>query len=422
MKAAFYTLGCKVNQYDTQAMTLNLEALGYKIVPFSEQADIYILNTCTVTSQSERKARQLIVRANRDHPNALLVVCGCWAQRDAGHILEMDGVDAVIGTTFRQNIGIALDELKKGEKRNFVTGFAPLIAYEEGCGAQFERARAYVKIQDGCDRFCTYCIVPKVRGPVRSRELSGVSAECEAAVDAGHFEIVLTGIRLTSFGNERGETLMDAVEAAAMTRIGRIRLGSLDPDDIGEDFIDRAARCEKLCRHFHLSLQSGSDGVLRRMGRRYTAAQYADTVLRIRSAMPDASFTTDILCGFAGETEAEHRETCGFVKDIGFLRLHVFPYSKREGTAAALMPGQLPQFVKQQRSRELIAIGKELESAYAKNHIGKMAEVVWEQVVEGRMEGHARSYLRVASDCPYPKAGSVSKVLIQNVKGPIALA
>jgi threonylcarbamoyladenosine tRNA methylthiotransferase MtaB len=246
--------------------------------------------------------------------------------------------------------------------------------------------------------------------------------ECEEAARAGHYEIVLTGIRLASYGRERGEMLMDAVEAAAKTEVGRIRLGSLDPDEIDAEFIRRAADCEKLCRHFHLSLQSGSDSVLRRMGRRYTAKKYTEIVGDIRKLMPDASFTTDVMSGFVGETEEEHLETCQFVRDIGFLRLHVFPYSKREGTAAAHMQGHLPQSVKQQRARELIQIVSELESVYARNQIGNLAEVVWEQIVGGALEGHARNYLRVHTNEPSHHEGEVSTVLIRDAKGPIALA
>ncbi len=420
MKVALYTLGCKVNQYDTQAMAQSLAATGHQIVPFSQDADTYILNTCTVTAESERKARQLLARVKREHPQSFLLVCGCWVQRDAQHVLDLNGVDAVMGTTARNDVGQALMCLKKGQKQNFVTDFALKLAYEEGCGSQFERSRAHVKIQDGCDRFCTYCIIPKARGPIRSRALENIRNECEQAALAGHFEVVLTGIRLTSFGKESGLTLMDAVDAAAQTSVGRIRLGSLDPDDIREDFIQRAAKCEKLCHHFHLSLQSGSDAVLRRMGRRYTTEEFADTVCKIRAAMPDASFTTDVMSGFVGETEEEHSQTCRFVEDIGFMRLHVFPYSKRVGTAAANMPGHVPQLVKQHRARELIRIGKELESGYAKSQIGQSAQIVWEQTLGSGMEGHARSYLRVR--CEHPRRiGDVESAVIRDTDGPVAL-
>ena len=421
MRVALHTLGCKVNQYDAQSMAQSLSSMGHQIVSFLSKADVYILNTCTVTSESERKARQIVSRIKREHPESLLLVCGCWAQRSAQHVLAIDGVDAVMGTTARQHVGQVLVRLQKGNKQNFVESFTPLIEYEEGCGAQFERARAHVKIQDGCDRHCTYCIIPKARGPVRSRTIPGIRAECEQAAQAGHHEIVLTGIRLTSFGREQGGSLMDAVEAAAATSIGRIRLGSLDPDDIGEDFIRRAADCEKLCRHFHLSLQSGSDSVLRRMGRRYTALQFAAIVQSIRDAMPEATFTTDVMCGFVGETQQEHLASCRFIRDIGFMRLHVFPYSKREGTAAENMPGHLAQAVKQQRTREMIEIGNELESAYAKSQMGQRAEIVWEQRCKGGIEGHARSYLRIRGEESGRREGMVECAVLIGSQGPVAL-
>ncbi len=422
MKIALHTLGCKVNQYDTNAMASKLMEQGHDILPFEGEADVYILNTCTVTGESDRKARQIIARVHRQHPEALLAVCGCLTQRDAAGVLAMDGVDAVLGTTARLDINRALMRMQKGQKMDFVVEFSPTMRYEESCGALIERTRAHVKIQDGCDRVCTYCIIPKTRGPIRSRSIGGLVSECESAFKAGHYEVVLTGIRLAAYGREQGLTLMDAVEAAAKTHVGRIRLGSLDPDEVDDDFIVRAASCEKLCKHFHLSLQSGSDVVLRRMGRKYTTEAYAEIVAKIRRSMPDASFSTDIMVGFVGESEQDHEQSCRFVEDIGFMRLHVFPYSKREGTAAARMKGHLSKAVKQQRAKEMISIGKELESAYAESQIGQCVEVVWEQVVHGVMEGHARSYLCVRADSIRPKAGQVSQVRIRGVLGQIALA
>ncbi len=417
-----HTLGCKVNQYDTATMAHVLVGQGHEILPFSKQADAYILNACTVTGESDRKARQIIKRIHREHPEALILVCGCLPQRDAQSVLQLDGVDAVLGTTGQQRIGQVLSTLYKGNKRNYVMELRHSACFEEGYGALIERTRAYVKIQDGCDRFCTYCIIPKTRGPVRSKPLSRIVSECSDAAGAGHFEAVLTGNRLAAFGKEQGLTLMDAVEAAAKTPIGRLRLGSLDPDEISDDFIARAAVCEKLCRHFHLSLQSGSDTVLRRMGRRYTIAEYADAVDRIRRRMPDASFSTDIMAGFVGESEQEHEQSCQYVRRIGFMRLHVFPYSMREGTAAVDMKGHLPRAIKQRRAGELIAIGNELEQAYANNQIGEWVEVVWEKMAKGAMEGHARSYLRVRIQSMQPKAGQVSRVRICSVSDGIAFA
>lgn len=421
MRIALTTLGCKVNQNDTAAMASLLTDAGHTIVPFSKRADVYICNTCTVTAQSDKKARQIIARVHRMHPDALLVVCGCLPQRDAQAVLDLDGVDAVLGTTGQRNIGRVLSQLHKGDKRSYVMDLPAKLSFEQGGAASFERTRAYIKIQDGCDRACTYCIIPKTRGPVRSRPLDGVMRACADAAQAGHYEAVLTGIRLAAYGQGSTLTLMDAVEAAAQTPIGRIRLGSLDPDAIDDDCIRRAAACEKLCRHFHLSLQSGSNTVLRRMGRRYTVGDFQRVVSAIRKRMPDASFTTDIMAGFAGETQGEHEQTLRFVQTIGFMRLHVFPYSVREGTAAARMKGHLPKATRQRRARELIAIGDELAHAYAKSQIGKCVEVVWEKASGGAMEGHARSFLRVRAQNIRPKAGQVSDEIITGVSGAVAL-
>jgi threonylcarbamoyladenosine tRNA methylthiotransferase MtaB len=402
-------------------------------VSFDENAEAYVLNTCTVTAKSEQKARQWISRVRRERPGAVLFVCGCWPQRDPQGVLDIGGVDAVLGTRSRARIAQAVQGVKRGDKANLVLPFTQVLSFEEeGCGARYERTRTHVKIEDGCDRHCTYCIIPAARGPVRSRSLEGITAECDGAAMAGRHEVVLAGIRLTAFGRERGQTLLDAVEAAAKTPIHRIRLGSLDPDDIDDDFIRRAAEVQKLCRHFHLSLQSGSDCVLKRMGRRYTASAYAALTDRIRHFMPDASFTTDVMCGFVGETQREHEENCRFVRDIGFARIHVFPYSRREGTAAARMEGHLDNAVKQARTREMLIIGSELENAYARSRIGWDEEVVWEQEADSMLEGHARSFLRVRFDSRFdsetrdgklcPREGEMSIVRIRSAADGAALA
>ena len=413
VRVAFYTLGCKVNQYDTQAMAARLAEQGHTIVGFDAWADAYVINSCTVTAESDRKARQAIGRAKKHNPSAVVCVCGCYAQRDPQAVLAIDGVDVIAGTTARQDLQSVLLAAEPGKKKNFVHAFQADEPFEEGCGALFERARAHIKIQDGCDRHCTYCAIPQARGPIRSRALPGVQAEAQLAAAHGHQEIVLTGIRLTSFGREAGLSLMDAVEAAAQTDIHRIRLGSLDPDEIDEAFIDRAARCEKLCPHFHLSLQSGCDTVLRRMGRRYTTDAFAHTVDALRAAMPEAAFTTDVMTGFVGETEEEFAQTCAFVRRIGFSKLHVFPYSQRQGTAAMRMPGHLPNGVKQERARRLIEIGQELEQAFLTSLIGTRQEVILEQGKDGWMEGHARNYARLQVYAPDHLPGTCAWVRVE---------
>ena len=395
MNVAFYTLGCKVNQYDSQAMAGYLEKAGHTIVPFDGPADAYVINSCTVTAESDRKTRQAIGRAKKHNPAALVCVAGCYAQHAGPALLQRGDVDAVLGTGHRQRIVEVLEAAQHGQKLDAVEAYQKTAPYEEGQGALIERARAYLKIQDGCDRHCTYCIIPTARGPIRSRSLEALRAETQRAAGAGHAEIVLTGIRLASYGRERGLTLADAVKAAAETDVQRIRLGSLDPDEISQALIDALAAEKKFCRQFHLSLQSGCDNTLHRMARRYTTAQFADTVARIRAAMPDAVFTTDVMCGFVGETEEDHRASLAFCEKIGFYKLPVFPYSKREGTAAARMPGHLPQAVKQQRAAEMAALGRRLEQRYLQQIVGTEQEVVLETQQKDGFLGHTRGYAPV---------------------------
>ena len=421
MRVAFYTLGCKVNQYDTSAMQAVLAQRGHEIVPFEESADAYVINTCTVTQESDRKARQLIGRARRQNPQAAVILCGCYAQRDAAHVLALDGVDAVAGTLYRGRIEEVILGARHGEKHNFVEAFTPQADFEETCGAVSERARAHVKVQEGCDRHCTYCIIPRARGPIRSRTQEGVAREVQQMARQGHREVVLTGIRLASYGRERGGTLMDAIHAAAGTDIARIRLGSLDPDEMTDELIDRMAGCEKLCPHFHLSLQSGSDTVLHRMARRYTTAEFAHVVQRIRARFPRAAFSTDVMVGFVGETDEEFCQTCEFVQRIGFMKLHVFPYSRRAGTAADRMTGHLPQNVKQLRARELIRIGEKLEAQFAQSCIGQMHEVIFEQQVNGAMEGHAENYLRVRAPLDVSALSQLRTVTLTGSSGALGL-
>ena len=394
---------------------------GHKIVPFEQSADAYVINTCTVTQESDRKARQLIGRAKRRNPQAAVILCGCYAQRDAAHVLALEGVDAVAGTLYRNRIEDVVLAARPGEKHNFVQAFDTQVDFEESCGAVPERARAHVKVQEGCDRHCTYCIIPASRGPIRSRSTQGVAREVQQMAQQGHREVVLTGIRLASYGREYGGTLMDAIDAAAQTDIARIRLGSLDPDEMTDALIDRMAACEKLCPHFHLSLQSGSDTVLHRMARRYTAAQFAHVVERIRARFPLAAFSTDVMAGFVGETETEFLQTCDFVQRIGFMKLHVFPYSRRAGTAADRMAGHLPQAVKQQRARELIRIGEALEAQFAHSCIGQTHEVIFEQQVDGAMEGHAENYLRVRAPLDPSAFSQLRTVVLTGASGALGL-
>lgn len=401
MKAAFCTLGCKVNQYDTEAMRELFENAGYETVDFSEPADVYVVNTCTVTQTGDKKSRQMISRAHALSPAAKIVVAGCYAQRAPEEVLALPGVSLVIGTKDRAHV-VELVEALRQEKTTAVSDlrtervFEPLTASREG------RTRAHLKIQEGCDRFCTYCIIPYARGPIRSRPLPDVRSELQKLAEAGFREVVLTGIHLMSYGRDLDAdiTLLDAIaQADDIVGIRRIRLGSLEPQMLSEKFVSAIAGNPKICRQFHLSLQSGSAGVLARMKRRYTPEEYAECVHRLRAAMPECAITTDIIVGFPGETEAEFEETLAFARAVSLARIHVFPYSRREGTKAAEMPGQLSRAVKAERAARLGALAEELASEYAERFVGTEQEVLFEEREGECLAGHTGTYLRVLAPC-----------------------
>lgn len=415
-RIAFHTLGCKVNQYDTQAMLESFQAAGWEVCGFEEQADAYVINTCTVTGTGDKKSVQLIRRVHREHPEAAIVVTGCLAQRDPDRV-TLPGVRLVLGTAKRAQAAQLLERALEGNlaliEVNTLKGaaFEPLtINSHEG------KTRATMKIQEGCDRYCTYCIIPYVRGPVRSMELDAVAAEAGRLAQAGYREVVVTGIHLTSYGRGMGVELCDALEAVGRVEgIRRIRLGSLEPYYVTEERARRLADMDKLCRQFHLSMQSGSAGVLERMHRRYTPDEYARGVELLRKYMPGCAITTDVLTGFPGETEAEAAETLAFVERIGFARIHVFPYSRRSGTVADRLPGQVPEAVKHARAAELIALGGRLSQAYERAALGSVREVLLEEETgTGMCEGYTREYLRVrAPGAP----GDIASVRLTELDG-----
>ena len=397
MKAAFCTLGCKVNQYDTEAMRELFEKAGYETVDFSEPADVYLINTCTVTQTGDKKSRQMISRAHALSPNAKIVVAGCYAQRAPEEVLALPGVNLVIGTKERARVVELVEKLAQ-DKQDAVSDlrtertFEPLTASHEG------RTRAQLKIQEGCDRFCTYCIIPYARGPIRSRPLQDVRSELEKLAAAGYHEVVLTGIHLMSYGRDLGDgvTLIDAIaQAEGLSQIRRIRLGSLEPQLLSETFVRALAEDPRICHQFHLSLQSGSAGVLKRMNRRYTPEEYAECVHRLRSAMPGCAITTDIIVGFPGETEEEFEETLAFARQVSLARIHVFPYSRRAGTKAAVMPGQISRAVKAQRAAKLGRLAETLAAEYAARWVGTEQEVLFEEREGEYLAGHTGTYLRV---------------------------
>ena len=418
---AVHTLGCKVNQYDTEAMLELFEAAGYAHVPFEGEADVYLVNTCTVTGTGDQKSLKLIRRLHRERPESDLIVCGCLAQRDAEKVL-LPGVRLVIGTRQRGQV-VSLYEQAAAENRVIcAVGGLKDAPFEHLCVNRHEgKTRAVMKIQEGCDRWCAYCVIPAVRGPVRSMPLEQVREEAGRLAKAGYRELIVTGIHLASYGRERGERLIDAIRAVHdAPGVDRVRLGSLEPVVVTEDFCRALAAMPRLCPQFHLSLQSGSDAVLARMRRRYTAQEYLRAVELLRQYMPGCALTTDVLCGFPGETDEEAAETLRFVERVAFARIHVFPYSRRSGTLANRMPNQVPQAVKNSRARELIALGNKLEASYAKELIGQDAEVLFEQPAgDGLCEGYTRTYVRVRAQA---QPGEMKTVRIARADGALLFA
>ncbi len=419
MRVAFYTIGCKVNHYETQAMEELFRKAGYAVVPFESPAEIYVVNTCTVTQVSDKKSRQMLSRAHAQNPDALIVAVGCYAETARERVQGLAGVSLVLGTDGRSEI-VSLCEQALRREQPSCTDVPPFLRKNfEALSAQRDgRTRATLKIQDGCNSFCSYCIIPFARGALRSRTLKSCEAELLALAAAGYREVVLTGIQLSAYGVDLPEQpdLCDVIRLAdGIEGIDRVRLGSLEPRFVTERFIETALQCKSLCRQFHLSLQSGSDSVLVRMNRRYTTQDYRDAVRRIRQAMPDAAVTTDVIAGFVGETEAEFSETLAFVNEIGFARIHVFPYSRRSGTKADQMAGHLPRSIKEQRTKALIAAGTRCEEAFIDGMIGQTVTVL----LEDDGTGYTGNYVRVRAS---GAVGTLQTVQIIGREGTLALA
>ncbi len=384
--AALHNLGCKVNAYETEAMRQILVDAGYDIVPFPERADVYVINTCTVTNIADKKSRQMLHRARRANPDAIVAAVGCYAQVFPEKTAADPAVDLVIGNNEKHRLVSLIGEYERDRvrSRTCVPDInAPDQPYEElSVPRPADHTRAFVKVQDGCNRFCSYCVIPYARGRARSRDPEQVLAEVRALAENGYREIVLTGIHVSSYGLDNGVPLTDLIRRIQVTDgIRRIRLGSLEPADITEEFVRELARADKVCPHFHLSLQSGSDTVLSRMNRNYTSADYLEKCDLLRGRYEHPAITTDIIVGFPGETEEEFAETCDFVRRAAFAAIHVFPYSRREGTAAARMDGQVEESVKQERSRALLALAKEQKEAFEGWYEGRLVEVLFEEPV-----------------------------------------
>ena len=404
-KVALHNLGCKVNAYEVEAMQQLLEKAGYEIVPFTEKADVYVINTCTVTNIADRKSRQMLHKAKKMNPNAIVVATGCYVQTDTEKIKKDTAVDLILGNNQKRQIVEALDAYEKEHTKQVkVIEINHTKEYEElSIGYTAEHVRAYIKVQDGCNQFCTYCIIPFARGRVRSRRIAEILQEVQTLAERGYKEVVLTGIHLSSYGvdfpEETRENLLSLIQAVHEIKgISRIRLGSLEPRIITEEFMEGISSLPKVCPHFHLSLQSGCDKTLADMNRRYRAAEYAEKCQLIRKYYPAPALTTDVIVGFPMETEDDFRESYEFVKNIHFYETHIFKYSRRQGTKAAAMPGQLTEAEKAVRSEKMLELNQKRAKEYETSMIGKTLEILLEEEVEinGQkyLMGHSREYIK----------------------------
>lgn len=410
-KCALHSLGCKVNSYETQAMQKMMESAGYEIVPFGEEiADIYIINTCSVTNIADRKSRQMIHKAKKLNPEAVVAAAGCYVE-SAGDNIDED-VDIVIGNNEKSHLIEILNEYFEHMDKEKLVDIGKATDFDElNIDSPLEHTRAYVKIQDGCNRFCSYCIIPYVRGRIRSRKPDDVMAEIKRVAASGCKEVVLTGIHLSSYGLDFKDStvkLIDVIEAVnRIEGIERIRLGSLEPLIVTEEFVRRLAKCKKICPHFHLSLQSGCDETLKRMNRRYNVDEYYKGVELLREYFPDAAVTTDVIVGFPGETEEEFNVTKKYLEKVCFYEMHVFKYSRRKGTAADKMPDQIPENIKSERSTELLELNEILSNRYREKYIGKKVKVLLEEnhIIENKkyIIGFTDTYVRVALENPEEK-------------------
>lgn len=421
---SFYTLGCKVNQYETEAISSMFEQNGYEVVSFDENSDVYIINTCTVTNLSDRKSRQAIRKAKKLNRDSIVAVMGCYAQISSEEILKIPGVNLVMGTKDRTKIIEYVSRVEAGECRiNAVDNIMTSRQFEElKVNTYKERTRAYLKIQEGCSQYCSYCIIPYARGPIRSRKPEDVIEEVMELSQNGFSEIVLTGIHLASYGKElKNTSLLDIIqELDKIEGIRRIRLGSIEPTTITEEFVAAAQKLPKLCPHYHLSLQSGCDNTLKSMNRKYTAEQYRNSVRLLKKHIPQVAITTDIMVGFPGETEEDFNASLDFAKEMGFSKIHVFKYSARKGTPAAEYKNQVEPEVKEARSEQMLSLSDQLEIKYLEQYIGKEMEVLYEQELQdkrGYIEGLTGNYIRVMAEGGGELKGNLAMTELTKVSG-----
>ena len=421
-KAASFALGCKVNQYESEAIAELFAEKGYEIVGIDEEADVYVINTCTVTNFGDKKSRQLIRKVKRQNENAIVAVVGCYAQTAPKELMEIAGVNLVIGTKDRAQI---VEMVEQYDRANGVENHVSDIMKErvfEPLSIQklANRTRAYLKIQDGCSQYCSYCIIPYARGPIRSREPQEVVAEVKRLAENGFKEVVLTGIHVASYGKDRRDTsLLDILKQVhEVEGIERIRFSSIEPNVVTEEFAQTMAALPKVCDHFHLSLQSGCDKTLKEMNRKYDTEKYRQAVATLRKYLPKVALTTDIIVGFPGETEEDFRESYAFAEEIGFAKIHVFPYSPKRGTPAAARKDQLLNAVKAERSHTLIQLSDKMAADFLADAVGTDAEVLYERAVgDGIYEGHTTNYMKVHGRSEVDLTNRICKTHITRAEG-----
>ena len=425
-KIAFYTLGCKVNQSDTASMEGIFRRAGYEVVDFGSPADVYLINTCVVTNTGQRKSRQIINRAVRHNPLSLIVVTGCYPQTAPEEVRAIAGVDVIIGNQERARIVELVEQALENKQTEILDNVQKMTVdtkFEElGVGTETDKTRAFLKIQEGCNQYCTYCIIPYARGPLRSRSLESIRSEVAKLVEAGYKEVVLIGIHLGCYGKELAKegkhiTLYDAVQAVlSVEGMCRVRLGSLESVEVEPRLLELMANEPRLCKHLHLPLQSGCDKILQAMHRPYDTARFTQLLQQIRAQVPDVAITTDIIVGFPGETEEDFATTLAFAEKCGFAKMHIFPYSKRKGTPAEKMPNQVDEAVKGERAARLAAVDEKLHQAMLKQMVGKTEEVLFEQPVdEVHMEGLCGPYLRVVVPGTEELSNTIAKVRITGI-------
>lgn len=423
-KVALYTLGCRVNQYETEAMAESFIKRDYKVVDFDEFADVYVINTCTVTSIGDKKSRQMIRKSKKINPDAVVVAAGCYAQVSPDEVAGIEGVDIIVGTADKNKIPELVDEYNKDKKQiKHVGNIMSIREFEELEIDEYQdKTRAFLKIQDGCDRYCSYCLIPYARGPVRSRNPDNILNEVRKLADNGFKEIILSGIHVASYGKDTKEAdLVDIIEQISSVRgIERVRIGSIDPTFFKSDIISRLSRVNKFCPHFHLSLQSGCNETLKRMNRHYTTEEYKRTVEELRKVFDDVSITTDIIVGFPGETEEEFNQTYKFLSDLKLSKMHVFKYSPRKGTRASELNDQVTPEEKERRSKLIIELDRNNEREFINKFLNSEMDVLFEETEGNISKGYTKNYIKVEARTDNNLAGNILKVRFVKNRGDYA--